>query len=68
MTDTDTEGEQAIEPKRTAALPAPAVPHPTSASTAHVAHLRGLDRPFRASKGQRKHIRRQKQAGEVKTP
>lgn len=68
MTDTDIEREQEIEPKKTAMLPAPPVPRPTSAAATQGASVRTSNKPKRASKGQRKHIRRQKQAGELKTP
>lgn len=67
MTGTDIEREQESEPKGPAALPAPAAPRPTSATGMQVARMRPSNKPQRASKGQRKHIRL-KQAGELKTP
>ncbi len=67
-TDTDTEPKQKTEPKGTAALPAPAAPRPASAATTQGARVRPSNKPKRASKSQRKHVRRQKQAGQLKTP
>jgi hypothetical protein len=68
MTDTNVENTQEREPKATGALPAPAHPRHEVLAATQPARAETPRKPKRASKSQRQHIRRQKQAGELKTP
>jgi hypothetical protein len=67
MADTNIKTEVISEPGETAMTPemAPA-PRPTDATAAEAARPRIGSAPKRLSKGQRKHLRRLKQAGEAK--
>lgn len=67
MADTTNKAEGISEREETPTIPATAPePRPTGMAAVHPAHLRAGSEPKRLSKGQRKHIRRQKQAGVVK--
>jgi hypothetical protein len=62
-----TKAEEVTEREETAAVPATApAAAPTGAAAARPARVLVGSEPKRLSKGQRKHVRRQKQAGEIK--
>ncbi len=67
MIDTNTKDEQTPDREETATKPtAASTPRLAGVPAVQAARARNKPEPKRLSKGQRKHVRRQKQAGEAK--
>jgi len=67
MADTKTKAEEMSKQKETATMPTTApAPRPAGMAAVQSARVRPGSEPKRLSKGLRKHLRRQKQAAEIK--